>query len=110
SGHTFVGGVRQVCATLLNLSGLPPGMGVKQPPLPGAPPAARPPIDYAKFYIPAPNPAQPTTKAANEALANLKALGYIGSAESSRPAIAITSTKTPGALNNEGLVLKNEGK
>ena len=110
NGHAFAGGVRQVCATLLDLSGLPTGVGVKQPALPGAPPADRTPIDYAKFYTPPPNPAQPTTKAASEALANLKALGYIGSAESSRPAIAITSTKTAGALNNEGLVLKNEGK
>ncbi len=109
-GHTGAGGIRQVCATLLTLSGLPPGAGVKLPPLLGAPPADRALIDYAKFYVPAPNPATPTTKATNEALANLKALGYIGSAESSRPATAIISTKTAGAFNNEGLVLKNEGK
>jgi Flp pilus assembly protein TadD len=109
-GHAGAGGVRQVCATLLALSGLPPATRLKGPPLPGAPSGERAPIDYAKFYVPAPNPATPTTKATNEALANLKALGYIGSAESSRPATAITSTKTAGAFNNEGLVLKNEGK
>jgi tetratricopeptide (TPR) repeat protein len=83
---------------------------VKEPPLPGAPSGERPRVDYAKFYVPSPNAAAPTTKATNEALANLKALGYIGSAESSRPATAITSTKTAGAFNNEGLTLKNDGK
>ncbi len=110
SGHVGAGGVRQLCATLLALSGLPPDARVKGPPLPGAPTNDRGPLDYAKFYVPPPNPPTPTTKATNEALANLKALGYIGSAESSRPATAITSTKTAGAFNNEGLILKNDGK
>ena len=107
--HSGSGGVRQICSTLLAMSGLPPAKDIESTPLAGSLPTTGAAVDYNKFYIPAPEPPSANTASTNEALANLKALGYIGTAESARPAVAITSTKTAGAFNNQGLILKNDG-
>lgn len=107
SGHALRGGVRQVCATLLSLAGMP-SAAKGTAPLPGAP-AANPPADYARFFTPAPPPpaAQPT-RGSDEEIAKLRALGYIGSNESPRSAVAGNDTRTAGAWNNAGLILRQE--
>jgi len=112
SGHTGRGSVRQICATLLAATGLPKGEHVIGPPLPPLEPSGST-VDYRRWYQPYAPPAvtaQNNTDA-NEALAKLQALGYIGAGESGapRPESEGSSTKTAGAFNNEGLVLKNEG-
>ncbi|MBV8200289.1 MAG: tetratricopeptide repeat protein, partial [Acidobacteria bacterium] len=107
------GGVAQVCATLLRLLGLPPGVGlapaldaagdyaadgptasagaaaarsVALPPAAPLPPIA--PVDYRRYFQPGavPRPPVPAGAAAanDEQLAALRALGYIGAAEPSR--------------------------
>ena len=116
-GHPERGGVAQVCATLLALLGLPPGLGVAGPPLSGtpaeyAPPGAAP-VDYrAHFAPPAPPVTGPVPGAAEE-LAKLRALGYVGGGEvSSAPAGARAggSTRTPASFNNEGVILEAAGR
>jgi tetratricopeptide (TPR) repeat protein len=111
SGHTGRGSVQQVCATLLALLGLPPGRDVTGPPLPGADaPVAQPRVDYFARYRPAAAPASSATASADrDTLANLKSLGYIGDGgpSSSRTAGAV---RTPGSYNNEGVILKEQGK
>jgi Flp pilus assembly protein TadD len=112
NGHSGRGGVRQLCATLLAATGLPKGEGVAGPPLPPLE-ASSSTADYRSHYQPFAPPAA-TEQAggdADEALAKLKALGYIGTGESAapRPTSAGSSTKTAGAFNNEGLVLKSAG-
>ena len=68
-----------------------------------------PEADYARYFQrAAPPPAPPSGGANDEALAKLKALGYIGSTESPRSAIAENDTKTAGAYNNAGLIQRNE--
>ncbi|HEU4402160.1 MAG TPA: alkaline phosphatase family protein, partial [Candidatus Polarisedimenticolia bacterium] len=126
------GGVRQVCATLLALLGLPPGVGIAGPPLDGVAAGEGPPVDYRALFHPAAAPATsgaPAAPEANEegdaeAIAKLRALGYIGSGEvTSAPhaqgaapagaaasAHAAGSTRTPGAWNNAGLILREAGK
>ena len=105
-GHPLLGSVRQVCATLLALTGTP-SLPNTASPLPGAP---RPnaPFDYARIFVRAASPPPPTGRAASEDIAKLKALGYIGSGESTRAANGTNDTKTAGAFNNEGLILRNE--
>jgi tetratricopeptide (TPR) repeat protein len=79
NGHSGHGTVRQICATLLSATGLPKGEGVAGPPL--APlEASASTADYRRFFQPFAPPAAPeqSTADANEALAKLKALGYIG--------------------------------
>lgn len=108
-GHTVHGGIRQVCATLLDLCGLPRDPRAAGPSL-AAQHSTRS-ADYARAFVPFTPPAAngESAASANEELAKLKALGYIGSGESTsaRPAGA-SSTKTAGAFNNEGLILKHE--
>ncbi|MEA2326520.1 MAG: hypothetical protein QOE68_1479 [Thermoanaerobaculia bacterium] len=106
-GHPLLGSVRQVCATLLALSGMPSSPNAPQP-LPGAPRVDAP-FDYGRVFVRAASPPPPSTgRAASEEIAKLKALGYIGSNESTRAAIGTNDTKTAGAFNNEGLILRNE--
>ncbi|HSP15493.1 MAG TPA: alkaline phosphatase family protein [Thermoanaerobaculia bacterium] len=116
SGHKVHGGIRQVCSTLLDVSGLPRARGVAQTLL-SVPEQTRVSVphelDYrhwfSRFVPPAPSAA--TAVSANEELAKLKALGYIGTGESTGPRPAgITSTKTAGAYNNAGLILKHENR
>lgn len=113
NGHTGRGSVRQICATLLAATGLPKGEHVTGPPLPPLEASGNS-VDYRRWYQPY---APPAVTAQNnndsaEALAKLQALGYIGAGESGapRPSSEGSSTKTAGAFNNEGLVLKNEGR
>jgi tetratricopeptide (TPR) repeat protein len=107
------GSVAQVCATLLALAGLPPGKDLQGPVLTAASPApAREPVDYRARYTPAATVAPGTASAENkmdeETIAKLRALGYIGASEGGggRP----MGTRTAGSFNNEGLLLKQQGK
>ncbi|MBW8896075.1 MAG: tetratricopeptide repeat protein, partial [Acidobacteria bacterium] len=112
-GHAGTGKVDQVCATLLALTGLPPGRNLAGPPLSGAPAAAasNETVDYRSVYTPA-TTAQ-TTRGGSEStvdedtVAKLRALGYIGASEGKGRAFG---TRTAGSLNNEGLLLKQAGK
>jgi Tfp pilus assembly protein PilF len=110
-GHVNHGSVTQVCATLLALAGLPAGKGLSGPALPGAGTPSSQTVDYAVYYSPA-APAAPASAQASsaddDAIEKLRALGYIGAAGGSggRP----FGTRTGGSLNNEGLLLKAEGK
>ncbi|HEY4642243.1 MAG TPA: tetratricopeptide repeat protein, partial [Thermoanaerobaculia bacterium] len=106
-GHPLMGSVRQVCATLLALTGMP-SLPRAAPPLPGATPASAS-FDYDRVFVRAAPPPPPSSgHAASENIAKLKALGYIGSAEATRAANGTSDTKTAGAFNNEGLILRNE--
>jgi tetratricopeptide (TPR) repeat protein len=105
--HPLRGAVRQVCATLLSLSGAPAALNGTAP-LPGAP-AAGASVDYAQWFTPAPPP--PATAAPGgsaEEIAKLRALGYIGSGESTRSAVPQSTTHTAGWSNNAGLILREE--
>jgi hypothetical protein len=113
NGHSGRGGIRRICSTLLAAAGLPPAQGIAGPPLVPLAFSKGPAVDYRRHFEPfAPSAAVAANSAgAVEALAKLQALGYIGAGESTtRPSSAGTSTKTPGAYNNEGLVLKHEGR
>jgi tetratricopeptide (TPR) repeat protein len=107
-GHPLRGSVRQVCATLLALTGMPAQQN-GQSPLAGAPLPSASILDYAARFARAAPPPPPSGQAASEDIAKLKALGYIGSNESARSAAGESNgTKTAGAFNNEGLILRNE--
>ena len=83
-------GIREICRVLRELTGLPE-------------------LDYARYFQrAAPPPAPASRRASDEDLAKLRALGYIGSNESTRSAVPQTDTKTGGAYNNAGLILRNE--
>ena len=110
-GHTGHGTIRQVCATLLALAGLPSGRGLAGPPLDGVRQPTQS-IDYRNYFHPL-SPESPTARleSSSEAIAKLRALGYIGGGESVAPRpTSETSTKTAGAYNNQGLILKHEGR
>ncbi|HEV7429324.1 MAG TPA: tetratricopeptide repeat protein, partial [Thermoanaerobaculia bacterium] len=107
-GHPLRGSVRQVCATLLALTGMPAQQN-GQPPLAGAPQATTPAVNYVAHFARAASPPAPSSgSGTSEEIAKLKALGYIGSNESTRSATGSNDTKTAGAFNNEGLILRNE--
>ncbi|HXA19957.1 MAG TPA: alkaline phosphatase family protein [Thermoanaerobaculia bacterium] len=109
-GHHIHGGIRQVCATLLDVCGLPRDSHVAGPPLMPAREVAV--IDYRRWFerfVPA-TPNAVTAASANEELSKLRALGYIGSGESTSARSAGASTKTAGSYNNEGLILKHDNR
>lgn len=112
-GHDGTGKVDQVCATLLALAGLPPARNIAGPPLPGTPPltSAAEAVDYRAAYTPAATPQGTQGNAVpavdDDTVAKLRALGYIGASEGKGRAFG---TRTAGSLNNEGLLLKQEGK
>jgi Flp pilus assembly protein TadD len=109
-GHAVHGGIRQVCATLAGLAGLPRPIGAASGLGPRASGLG---IDYGHWFTRFVPPAAPaaTAASASEEIAKLKALGYIGSAESTGPRPAgATSTKTAGAYNNAGLILKHDNR
>ena len=114
NGHTGRGGIRQICATLLAATGLPPAEHVAGPPLPPRANANASAINYASHFQPFAPPAATIANSAgaDEAVAKLKSLGYIGTGESTapRPAGAGVSTRTGGSYNNEALILKHEGR
>jgi len=106
--HPLRGSVRQVCSTLLALTGMPSAKA-GAPPLPGTPSAATGTFDYVGRFSRADAPPPPRNRnEGSEDIAKLKALGYIGSTEATRPASMAGGTKTAGAFNNEGLILRNE--
>ncbi|HEX3069228.1 MAG TPA: alkaline phosphatase family protein [Thermoanaerobaculia bacterium] len=114
-GHTGRGGIRQICATLLAATGLPQAEHVAGPPLSPLANTNTPAINYASHFQPFAPPAATVANSsagADEAVAKLKSLGYIGTGESTapRPAGAGASTRTGGSYNNEGLILKHEGR
>jgi tetratricopeptide (TPR) repeat protein len=110
-GHSGDGNVQQVCATLLAFLGLPAAQHIAGPPLTGAPVAAGEAVDYRAVYTPA--SAQNGSAGAGapaideDTVAKLRALGYIGATEGRGRAVG---TRTAGSLNNEGLLLKQQGK
>ncbi len=110
-GHGEQGTVQQVCATVLALLGLPPGKGLAGPPLPGTPAVSGDIVDYRAHYTPATVIARPgsssATGADDETVAKLRALGYVGASSGQGRAIG---TRTAGSFNNEGLLLKQQGK
>jgi Flp pilus assembly protein TadD/predicted AlkP superfamily pyrophosphatase or phosphodiesterase len=111
-GHPYHGGVAQVAATLLELLGLAPGRRLALPPLPPVPDPAVPKIDYRARYHRS-EPVVGSQGADAEALAKLRALGYIGEDESTSAPEAVRqsgSTRTAGSFNNEGVILKTAGK
>jgi Tfp pilus assembly protein PilF len=109
-GHPHRGGVAQVCATLLQLMGLPPGQGLAMPPLPPVPAPPGPLVDYGARYHRATHTAGPlSAEADREAIEKLQALGYIGDDSQSEAPEAVRasgSTRTAGSYNNEGVILK----
>jgi tetratricopeptide (TPR) repeat protein len=110
-GHTGSGSVAQVCATLLALSGLPPAREIAGPVLPGAPVTTTAAADYRAAYSPVPPPTGTAggipPSVDEDTVAKLRALGYIGATEGKGRAFG---TRTAGSLNNEGLLLKQQGK
>jgi tetratricopeptide (TPR) repeat protein len=111
SGHTGRGGVAQVAATLLALAGIPAATNIAGPPLPGAPAAIGTPVDYTRYYSPAAvvaaTESAARSKVDQETVDKLRALGYIGAAGGGGQAIG---TRTGGSFNNEGLLLKAQGR
>jgi Flp pilus assembly protein TadD len=110
-GHSGDGKVEQVCATLLALLGLPAAQYIAGPSLAGAPASDGQAVDYRAVYTPA--NAQNGSGGAGapaideDTVAKLRALGYIGATEGKGRAVG---TRTAGSLNNEGLLLKQQGK
>ncbi len=103
------GSVEQVCATLLALLGLPPGAGLAAPPLPGVAASEAVAVDYRALLPTAPVPASTRAQGSGE-VEKLRALGYIGGTEPTRAPAGAGSTRTPASFNNEGLLLRQEGK
>jgi len=112
-GHPLRGGVRQTCATLAALTGMPPALGTETTALVGAPPTL-PAADYKPFFQRAAPPSVSTnSKAAAEDVAKLRALGYLGSNEPSKPLVPLASddtmnSMTAGAYNNAGLIQRQQ--
>jgi tetratricopeptide (TPR) repeat protein len=109
-GHPHRGGAAQVCSTLLALLGLPRGLGLAEPVLPGIVAPTGEAVDYAAHYRPATPVATDATAADAEAVEKLEALGYVGAGEATSAPAGATGTRTAGSYNNEGLVLRAEGK
>jgi Type I phosphodiesterase / nucleotide pyrophosphatase/Tetratricopeptide repeat len=109
-GHPHQAGATQVCSTLLALLGLPRGLGLAEPVLPGVPAPSGKAVNYAAHYAPAPAAAVASTRSDAEAVEKLKALGYVGAGETASAPAGAVGTRTAGSYNNEGLVLRSEGK
>jgi Flp pilus assembly protein TadD len=103
TGERQTGKVDQVCSTLLALLGLPPGKRIASPPLPGAPELQGEPVDYP--WQPAPVP-RIEMASGEEEVAKLRALGYLGSANRTPEG----ETRTAASYNNQGLLLRQEGR
>jgi Flp pilus assembly protein TadD len=112
-GHPQRGRVTQVCATLLALLGLPSAGYMAGPPLPGAPAPLTAHFDYRASFQPSSVALASHPRADAQAIEKLRALGYVGAGEAlSAPeaARAAGARRTAGSYNNEGLILKDEGK
>ena len=105
SGVEGSGTVTQVAPTVLALLGVRPAPGMPEP-LSGLTPAG-PPLPPSAVSTPVPRSDLPD----DEAIARLRALGYVGGAEPSRaPPEAGGSTRTAGSYGNEGLILEELGR
>ena len=118
------GGVRQVCATLLDLLDLPPGVGVAGPllaadALPPRAASARTAVDYRKGYRPmtaGANAGEDGKAGGDEALASLRALGYAAGGNEPKPTAPAAGsatndpTRTSASYDNEGLILRAAGR
>ncbi len=112
SGEGPQGGLRQVCATVVELLGLAPGEGLAGPLLAGLQPTGAA-LDYGVGFTPRKAASLPAANlaAAAEELAKLRSLGYLGGSEPTQaPAAAAASGRTAGSWNNQGLILKAEGQ
>lgn len=124
-GRAADGRLRQVFPTLLALAGLPAASGAEAHPLGALAPPAGPAFDYARVYgeIAArasagrsPRGGAGDSAEATEAIAKLQALGYIGAGEASRASASAlaaggpNATRTASSWNNEGIVLRGEGR
>lgn len=112
--NTASSSVAQVCATILALSGAAPSAGIAGPPLGGIPEGEVAPIDDRASWRPARSlpSATVTDESAEQKLAELRALGYIGSNEpAQRDARSrhAEPTRTAGSFNNEGLIWRQQG-
>jgi tetratricopeptide (TPR) repeat protein len=96
------GRVGQVAATILAMLGLPRAAGTEGPALGGVPE-----VTPARNYGPrVRSEVMASSAPVGDSIERLKALGYVGSAESgSRPASAGAGTRTAGSFNNEGALL-----
>jgi predicted AlkP superfamily phosphohydrolase/phosphomutase/Tfp pilus assembly protein PilF len=102
--------VLQIAPTLVALCGLPRAKDISAQPLPGTPVSVSDPVDYLAHYTP-PRPAATAIAPRivdEDTLARLRALGYIGVAESSGR--KIDPTRSAGSYNNEGLLQKAAGR
>ena len=93
--------VDQICATLLALAGMPPAEGIA----PSIVPEAGTAIDYRRGFVR--GKASTDTRGADEQIAQLKALGYLGGGDNTPHG---TSTRTASSFNNEGLILQQRGR
>lgn len=109
-GHIQRGGAAQLAGSLLALLGLPRGLGLAEPVLPGIPPPSGKAVPYAEHYRPAAPVLAKTGESNAEAIEKLKALGYIGATEATAAPKGVRGTRTAGSHNNEGLVLRAEGR
>ncbi len=112
AGHPGKGKVGQVCATLLDLLGLPPGRRLAGPPLAAPSEPERPAVDYRSHYRAVASVAADADVARRE-LEKLQALGYLGSGEAEQRAGGnggSRSTWTASAFNNAGLILQADGR
>ena len=108
-GHAGHGSVQQVCATLLALLGLPPGKGLAGPSLPGAPATQGSLWTIDSRYTSGDSggyraPATEWTRRRSPNFARWATSGR------QRDRGARSVTRTAGSFNNEGLLLKQEGK
>ncbi len=94
--------VDQVCATLIEILGLPRAEGIAAP-IGDA--AAGESVNYRRYFHVASQAAE-RGGGSDEQVAKLKSLGYIASTAPA-PASA-TGTRTPQSFNNEGLILREQ--
>ncbi|MEP0774120.1 MAG: alkaline phosphatase family protein [Acidobacteriota bacterium] len=94
--------VFDVAPSVAALLGIPPGVGWRGRPLPGCPPARLEPVDWSALVPPEGYRGTLATgvRPSAEAIAQLKALGYLEGGEGSSGSTGITE----GSLNNLGLV------
>jgi tetratricopeptide (TPR) repeat protein len=109
-GHPHRAQAAQLCSSLLALLGLPRGLGLTEPVLPGVPVPSGKAVHYAQHYRPAAAVETKSAESDSEAIEKLRALGYIGAGEAVTAPIGASGTRTAGSWNNEGLVLRAEGR
>jgi len=108
-------GAMQLCPTLQALLGLPHATGGADTPFAGVSFASSATVNYTQYFAAPELPAAAPRNARDDAdrLAQLRALGYIGSAEPARvtpQGSGPDRTRSAGSYNNEGLVLKNQNR